>query len=114
MRRSITKPQFDKDVRRIKRRSKDIEKLIAVVFLLEKDGRLAYRFRSHKLSGEYEGCWECHLEYMIGYSYTKSKMKRSFFFAPAPMLIFLNNITPSSPASSKSHPAGSMAEPRIS
>lgn len=63
MRRSITKPQFDKDVSRIKRRGKDIEKLIAVTFLLEKDGRLAYRFRPHKLSGEYEGCWECHLEY---------------------------------------------------
>lgn len=63
MRRSITKPQFDKDVRRIKRRGKDIEKLIAVTFLLEKDGRPTYGFRPHKLSGEYEGCWECHIEY---------------------------------------------------
>lgn len=63
MRRSITKPQFDRDVRRIKRRSNDIEKLIVVTFLLEKDGRLAPGFRPHKLSGEYEGCWECHLGY---------------------------------------------------
>lgn len=63
MRRSITKPQFDKDVRRIKRRGKDIEKLIAVTFLLEKDGRLTYGFRPHKLSGEYEGFWECHIEH---------------------------------------------------
>ena len=63
MRRHITKPQFDKDIRRIKRRGKDIERLIATVFLLEKEGRLTHGFRPHKLSGEYEGCWECHLGY---------------------------------------------------
>jgi mRNA interferase YafQ len=63
MRRRITKPQFDRDVRRTKRRGKDIEKLIAAVSLLEKAGRLSPDFHSHKLSGEYEGCWECHLEY---------------------------------------------------
>ena len=63
MRRRITKPQFDRDVRRVKRRGKDIEKLIVAAFLLEKDGRLTLGFRPHKLSGEYEGCWECHLEY---------------------------------------------------
>ncbi len=63
MRRSITKPQFDKDIRRIKRRGKDIEKLIAVVLILENDGRLTDGFRPHKLHGEYEGCWECHIEF---------------------------------------------------
>ncbi len=63
MRRRITRPQFDRDVRRIKRRGKDIEKLIAAVSLLERVGRLSLGFRPHKLSGEYEGCWECHLEH---------------------------------------------------
>lgn len=63
MRRRITKPQFDRDIRRVKRRGKNIEKLIAAAFLLERDGLLALEFRPHKLSGEYEGCWECHLEY---------------------------------------------------
>ena len=63
MRRRITKPQFDRDIRRVKRRGKNIEKLIAAVFLLERDGLLTLGFHPHKLSGEYEGCWECHLEY---------------------------------------------------
>lgn len=63
MRRCVTKPQFDRDVRRIKRRGKDIEKLITVEFLLEKEEPLAPGLRPHKLQGEYEGCWECHLEH---------------------------------------------------
>lgn len=62
MRRRITKPQFDRDIRRIKSRGKNIEKLIAATFLLEEHGQLTSGFRPHKLSGEYEGCWECHLE----------------------------------------------------
>jgi len=63
MRRSISKPQFDRDIRRLKRRGKDVEKLIRVVALLEQGTLLPLSLRPHKLSGVYEGVWECHIEH---------------------------------------------------
>ena len=30
--------------------------------LLEQNGVLPANYRPHKLSGNYEGCWECHLK----------------------------------------------------
>ncbi len=62
MRRSIPKPQFDKDIRRLKRRGKNIEKLIQIIALLEKGTSLPSALRQHKLSGIYEGVLECHIE----------------------------------------------------
>ena len=44
------------------RRGKDSEKLINAVFVLATKGCLPVQYRSHKLRGEYEGHWECHLE----------------------------------------------------
>jgi len=62
MRHCISRTQFDRDVKRMKRRNKDVEKLLAVVFALQRDGRLPSLFRPHKLQGEYDGLWECHIE----------------------------------------------------
>ncbi len=55
-------PIVKKDQKRMLRRNKDIEKLLEVVFLLMSKGFLPIRYGSHKLRGEYEGCWECHIE----------------------------------------------------
>lgn len=55
--------QIGKDILRQKRRGKNIEKFDAVAFLLARDGRLRSSFSPHKLSGEYEGLWECHIEH---------------------------------------------------
>ena len=44
------------------KRGKDLHVLKAVVTLLTDDGVLPFHFRPHKLSGEYEGLWECHVE----------------------------------------------------
>ncbi len=30
--------------------------------MLENEGSLPAKYRPHKLSGDYEGCWECHVE----------------------------------------------------
>ncbi len=51
-----------KDQVRMVRRGKDVQKLIDAVILLVVKGSLPNRYRAHKLSGEYLGCWECHLE----------------------------------------------------
>lgn len=53
---------FSKDVARCKRRGYDMSLLVNAIHLLEKDGTLPISFRPHKLSAQYEGCWECHLK----------------------------------------------------
>ena len=39
-----------------------MELLKEAIRLLEQDGVLPANYRPHKLSGNYEGCWECHLK----------------------------------------------------
>ena len=62
MRRVTQRTQFRRDFKRQKRRGKDIEKLITVVAVLSKEGVLPRRLRPHKLSGDWGGVWECHVE----------------------------------------------------
>jgi len=62
MRRIAQRKQFRADVKRQKRRGKDIEELIAAVELLAEQGMLPPAYQPHKLSGEWSGVWECHME----------------------------------------------------
>ncbi|MGA8816517.1 MAG: type II toxin-antitoxin system YafQ family toxin [Xanthobacteraceae bacterium] len=62
MRRIAQRKQFRDDIKRQKCRDKDIEDLIAVVELLAEQGSLPAAYRPHKLTGEWRGVWECHIE----------------------------------------------------
>ena len=62
MRRIAQRRQFRSDLRRQKRRGKDIEDLIAAVELLAEQGTLPPSYRPHQLSGEWRGVWECPIE----------------------------------------------------
>jgi len=62
MRRIRQQAQFDDDLKRQRRRGRDIEELIAVVELLAESGDLPEGYRPHQLSGEWKGVWECHIE----------------------------------------------------
>jgi len=62
MRRVAQRRQFRNDIKRQKRRGKDIEELIAAVELLVEQGSLPAAYRPHRLSGEWRGVWECHIE----------------------------------------------------
>jgi mRNA interferase YafQ len=62
MRRIAQRKQFRNDLKRQKRRGKDIRELIAAVELLAEQGDLPSAYRAHKLSGEWSGVWECHIE----------------------------------------------------
>jgi mRNA interferase YafQ len=62
MRRVTQRRRFRDDLKRQKRRGKDIGDLIAAVELLAEHGTLPTAYRPHKLSGAWSGVWECHIE----------------------------------------------------
>ena len=53
---------FKKDVKRMKKRGRDMEKLNEVVTLLQNGTPLPWEFRDHALSGDYIGFRECHIQ----------------------------------------------------
>ena len=54
--------QFEKDLAKAIKRNKDIEKLKAIVTLICEEKVLPAKYRNHKLRGDYNGYWECHIE----------------------------------------------------
>lgn len=53
--------QFEKDLARAVKRNKDIEKLKAVITIIYEGKVLPAKYRNHKLRGDYNGYWECHI-----------------------------------------------------
>ena len=43
-------------------RGLDVEKLRKIIKMLAETGTLPAEYRPHKLSGKYQGSWECHIE----------------------------------------------------
>jgi len=62
MRRVRQQARFRHDLKRQKRRGKDVEELIVVVELLAQEGELPAGYHPHRLTGEWKGVWECHIE----------------------------------------------------
>jgi len=58
----IYKHKFQKDVARLQKRGKDLEKLKFVVNELINAGVLDRKYLDHSLKGEYTDCRECHIE----------------------------------------------------
>jgi mRNA interferase YafQ len=61
MRKVILTAQFEKDVKRAKKRSYDMGKLSEVIRLLGRGDLEDRQYRDHPLKGKYEGLRECHL-----------------------------------------------------
>lgn len=55
------KNSFKKDLKLIKKRNKDLQKLYAVMFDLIEQKPLAKKYVDHPLKGEYSDCRECHI-----------------------------------------------------
>lgn len=53
---------FKKDIKRLKKRGKDLAKLKAVIGLLVDDKTLPARYGDHSLSGNWAGWKDCHIE----------------------------------------------------
>ena len=58
----IQTSQFKKDIKRLKKRGKDLEKLGDVVRLLAADEPLEEKHRDHALIGRWVGSRDCHIE----------------------------------------------------
>lgn len=54
--------QFEKDLKRMEKRGKELPKLKEVMELLIEEEQLAERYRDHPLIGNYKGRRECHIE----------------------------------------------------
>lgn len=54
--------KFKKALRKCYKRGLDVEKLREVVRILVENGSLPPQYRPHKLSGQFKGAWECHIE----------------------------------------------------
>ena len=62
MRTPVYTRQFSKDIKRLGRRKKDLEKLKIIVRALVAGDPLDPIHRDHKLVGNYQGRRECHIE----------------------------------------------------
>ena len=57
-----TTRKFDKALKKCIKRGLDISKFKECVRILSEEGKLPPKYRPHKLSGRFEGNWECHIE----------------------------------------------------
>lgn len=58
----IYKKKFEKDIKRLKKRGKDLSKLAKVSRKLISGEALEAKHHDHALKGEYVDCRECHIE----------------------------------------------------
>lgn len=58
----VYSPQFAKSLRRCQKRGFDMSEFVKVSSILADGGKLPEKYRQHKLTGEYAGCWECHIK----------------------------------------------------
>lgn len=56
-----TTRNFEKDLKRCKKRGYNMSLLYDVLNMLKNNGSLPRIYKPHKLSGDYEGLWECHI-----------------------------------------------------
>ncbi|SFS89837.1 type II toxin-antitoxin system RelE/ParE family toxin [Sphingobacterium wenxiniae] len=54
--------KFKKDFKKSIKSGLEERLLRDVVNLLEKSGKLPAKYKPHKLSGNYQGNWECHIQ----------------------------------------------------
>ena len=68
--------QFKKDYKRIQKRSYPIENLTHIISLLANDAILPVSCRPHKLRGNYENFWECHIgpNWLLIYEYNEHEL----------------------------------------
>ena len=54
--------RFEKDLKRCVKRGLDMQHIKDAIDILAATGTLPMKYRPHKLSGDYDGQWECHIQ----------------------------------------------------
>ena len=54
--------RIKRNIKLMKKRGKDLEKLKTVLNLLQQGIELPAKYKDHALTGNYSGCRECHIE----------------------------------------------------
>lgn len=69
--------QFAKDVKRVVKRGKELEKLRQIVSRLASGKGLELRHRDHALTGEWKGARDCHIEpdWILIYTPTETHLR---------------------------------------
>ena len=57
-----TTNRFEKDLKLCKKRNYNLNLLKEVIDLLQLEGKLPIKYKPHKLSRDFDGCWECHIK----------------------------------------------------
>ena len=60
--RLFTTHQFERDLKRCKKRGLPMEKLKEIIRELVTNGRVPDKFKPHLLHGNRDGQWECHIQ----------------------------------------------------
>ena len=53
---------FTKDIKRAKRRNRNLESLQKIIEMLQSGNTLSQEYKPHPLKGKYSGYMECHIE----------------------------------------------------
>lgn len=62
MKQLVPTNRFRKDTKKMEKRGVDFRKLKQILVLLQQDKTLPVSARPHKLTGNWNGFWECHIE----------------------------------------------------
>lgn len=54
--------QFKRSLKKCVKRGLDLKVFTDTLDILQQTGTLPPEYKSHKLSGKYAGCWECHMQ----------------------------------------------------
>ncbi|MBI3459290.1 type II toxin-antitoxin system YafQ family toxin [Candidatus Azambacteria bacterium] len=73
MRNLLIENTFKRDMKRLQKRSWHLNDLYQYIKLLQNYKELPLQARPHKLSGEYDGFWECQIknDWLLIYSFTQ-------------------------------------------
>lgn len=77
MRKITESSAFRRDIKRMKKRGKDLSKLYTIVEALATNRPLEPKHRPHALLGDWKPKWECHIEpdWLLVYEVTKDEVK---------------------------------------
>ncbi len=72
----LTTTAFERDLRRVRKQGRDLDKMEAIVNMLQARKELPVRCHPHPLRGDWAGHWDCHVEpdWLLLYRVTEAEL----------------------------------------